>query len=122
MIFRILRATLRMTRLVILSAPEGSHSNMPQNYFVYIATNKINTVLYTGITNDLRIRMQQHQEKIIEGFTSQYNVNKLIFYEIFDNPDSAISAEKRIKGWTRDKKLALIKEVNPEFKDLLSEL
>ena len=74
------------------------------------------------MTNDLSLRMQQHKEKIIVGFSARYNVNKLAFYEIFNDPNSAISAEKQIKGWTREKKIMLIKESNPEFKDLSSEL
>lgn len=95
---------------------------MSKNYFVYIATNKINTVLYTGMTNDIYVRMRQHKEKTIPGFTALYNVNKLVFYEVFNDPNAAIAAEKQIKGWVRDKKLALIRELNPDFKDLFFEL
>ena len=92
-----------------------------RNYFVYIATNKLNTVLYTGITNDLERRIREHKEKVIPGFTSKYNVNKLVYYDVFPDPDSAISAEKKIKGWTRIKKINLIKAINPGFKDLMQE-
>ena len=63
--------------------------------------------------------MYQHKNKLVEGFTSRYNVNKLIFYEVFNNPSEAIAAEKKIKGWTREKKLELIKKSNPDFKDVL---
>jgi len=92
-----------------------------KEYFTYIATNKNNTVLYTGITNDLERRMFEHNNKLIPGFTSKYNVNKLIWYENFNSPEEAISAEKKIKGWTREKKLNLIKSINQNFNDLLIE-
>lgn len=87
-------------------------------YYVYIVTNPRNTVLYTGTTNNLIKRMYQHKNKLIVGFTARYNVNKLVFYEIFNTPIEAISAEKKIKGWLRKKKIELIKEKNPEWKDL----
>ncbi|OIP78027.1 MAG: hypothetical protein CO002_00365 [Candidatus Portnoybacteria bacterium CG_4_8_14_3_um_filter_44_10] len=92
---------------------------MQKQYFVYIATNKWNTVLYTGVTNNLHGRMYQHKNKLVEGFTKKYNINKLIYYESFNNVQEAILAEKRIKGWTRKKKTELIKSKNPEFGDLL---
>jgi len=92
-----------------------------KEYFTYIATNKLNAVLYTGITNDLERRMFEHKNKLIPGFTSKYNVNKLIWYENFNSPEEAISAEKKIKGWARAKKLNLVKLINPNFNDLLIE-
>ncbi len=91
---------------------------MNKRYFTYIATNFHNTVLYTGVTDNLERRMYEHRNKTTPGFTSKYNVNKLIWYEEFSEPVDAISAEKKIKGWTRKKKLYLIKSLNPEFKDL----
>ena len=91
---------------------------MIKNYWVYIATNKSNT-LYTGVTNDLQRRMHEHKNKLIGGFTKKYNINKLVYYQLFNNPKEAIGAEKKIKGWTRKKKIELIKSVNPTFKDLL---
>ncbi|KKQ60631.1 MAG: hypothetical protein US82_C0031G0012 [Parcubacteria group bacterium GW2011_GWC1_38_22] len=94
---------------------------MDKTYFVYIATNKRNTVLYTGVTSNLVGRIFQHENKVVESFTSKYNVDKLVFYETFSNPQDAIVAEKRIKGWTRQKKINLINIVNPEFNDLLVE-
>lgn len=90
-------------------------------YFVYIATNKINTVLYTGITNNLERRIYEHRNKLVKGFSSRYNVNKLVFYEIFSSPQEAIAAEKKIKGWKREKKINLIKNKNPDFKNLIVE-
>ncbi len=92
-------------------------TNMEKEYYVYIMTNKNNT-LYVGVTNDLRRRVYEHKNKLVEGFTEKYNIDKLIFYEIFNNPNEAIAAEKRIKGWTRAKKIALIKNKNPKFEEL----
>jgi putative endonuclease len=91
-----------------------------KEYFVYIATNKLNTVLYTGITNDLERRMFEHKDKLIPGFTSKYNVDKLVWCEGFNSPEEAIAFEKKVKGWTRIKKLNLIKSINPSFNDLLA--
>jgi len=75
--------------------------------------------LYTGVTNNLERRIFEHKNKLIKGFTSKYNVNKLIWYEEFNSPEEAIAAEKKIKGWTRQKKIDLIKSMNPEFRDLM---
>ena len=91
---------------------------MKGNFYVYILTNKHDTVLYTGMTNDLQRRMHEHKNKLINGFTKKYNVQKLVFYETFDDPEDVIVAEKRIKGWTRAKKIALIKKNNLKFEDL----
>lgn len=90
-----------------------------RQYYVYIATNFKDSVLYTGVTNDLNRRMYEHKNGSVEGFTKKYKINKLVFYEIFNNPEDAIRAEKKIKGWIRKKKEDLIKSKNPEFKDLL---
>ena len=81
-------------------------------------TNKVNNVLYTGVTNNLQRRVYEHKNKLIPGFTAKYNVNKLIFYDVFGRPEEAISAEKKIKGWTRQKKLNLIKSKNLYFEEL----
>ena len=86
-------------------------------YFVYILTNKSNT-LYVGVTNYLERRIHEHSFKTISSFTSKYNLNKLIYYQEFTDINEAIAAEKKIKGWTRKKKLELIKTINPEFKNL----
>lgn len=92
-----------------------------RTYYVYIATNILNTVLYTGITNDIARRMSEHRNKSVSGFTSKYNIYKLVYVDQFPAPMMAIAAEKKIKGWLRSKKVALIKSVNPEFRDLLAE-
>ncbi len=87
--------------------------------FVYILTNDWNTTLYIGVTADLYSRMHQHQRKANPGsFTSQYNLQKLVFYEEFDNAYDAIRREKQLKNWRRDWKLSLIKEQNPQLRDL----
>lgn len=86
--------------------------------FVYILTNKYNTVLYTGITNNLIRRVYEHRGKLIKGFTKLYNVNKLVYYEVFEDITEAISREKQIKGGSREKKIELIDGLNEEWKDL----
>ena len=77
-------------------------------------------MLYAGITNNLERRIYEHSNKLTKGFTVKYNVKKLVWYEQFQTAYDAISAEKKIKGWKRDKKVALIKSINPEFRDLLN--
>ena len=86
--------------------------------FVYILTNRYNKVLYTGITSNLTKRIYEHKNKLIDGFTEKYNTNKLVYFEIFDDMIEAISREKQIKGWLRSKKVALIENSNPGWKDL----
>ena len=88
-------------------------------YYVYILTNSSNKVLYVGVTNDLERRCYEHKQKLIEGFTQKYNVDKLIYYEKFDSIELAIFREKQIKGYSRSKKDALINEINPEWDELL---
>lgn len=95
---------------------------MGKHYFVYLLTNQRYTVLYIGITNDLLERIQQHKKKSNRGFTKKYNVDKLVYYEIFNDPLSAISREKEIKGWTRKKKVNLINKTNPGWRDLFISL
>jgi len=85
-------------------------------------TNKINTVLYTGVTSDLKKRIWEHKEKVIDGFTKNYNINKLIFFEIYNDPENAILREKQIKAGPRNKKVKLIIGINPEWKDLYDKL
>ena len=89
---------------------------------VYIMTNKYNKVLYTGVTSDLFKRVHEHKEKIVAGFTSRYNVTKLVYYEEFTTMPEAIAREKQIKGGSRQKKIDLINGMNPDWKDLYEEL
>ena len=77
-------------------------------------TNKNNTVLYTGVTGDLKKRVYQHKNKLTEGFTKKYNINKLVYYQAFGDPARAISREKQIKGGSRQKKVELISSMNKE--------
>jgi putative endonuclease len=93
-----------------------------EQYYVYIMTNKHRTVLYTGVTNDLGRRAYEHRTGRGGGFTSRYNVNRLVYYEVGHDARSAIAREKQIKGGSRQKKLDLINGMNPEWKDLYDEL
>lgn len=72
-----------------------------RDYYVYILTNKTNKVLYIGVTNDLLRRVNEHKQKIVRGFTSKYNVNKLVYYEYTDDIWSALEREKQLKNWKR---------------------
>ena len=92
------------------------------NFFIYILTNKNNTVLYTGVTNDLLERVHQHKGKLVKGFTARYNVDKLVYYERFSHIEEAIAREKQIKAGSRKKKLDLIDSLNPEWKDLYDQI
>jgi len=93
-----------------------------RSYYVYILTNRRNSVLYTGITNDLRVRVWQHKEKLIGGFSARYNVTKLVYYEVFEDPIAAITREKQIKGGSRTRKKALVSAMNPAWEDLFHQL
>lgn len=93
-----------------------------KQYYVYIMTNFKNTVLYTGVTNDLVRRAYEHKNKMVEGFTKKYNINKLVYYETTENIDSAILREKQIKTGSRQKKLDLINKFNSDWKDLYNQI
>lgn len=92
-----------------------------KQYFIYILTNFTNKVLYVGVTNDLIRRMVEHKHELIEGFTKQYHLQKLVYFESFTNIKDAIFAEKKIKGWLRIKKIKLIESLNPNWEDLSEE-
>ena len=85
--------------------------------YIYLA-NASHKVLYTGITNDLERRCYEHIHKLVKGFTQKYNVNKLIYFEIFEDIDLAILREKQIKGYSRSKKVALIDQLNKNWDEL----
>ncbi len=87
-------------------------------YWVYILTNKNNTTLYIGVTNDLYGRVIEHKEKLVKGFTYRYNVNKLVYYEEFTDINMAIAREKQLKAGSRNKKIELIEKENRVWKDL----
>lgn len=87
-------------------------------YYTYILSNKYNTVVYVGVTNDLTRRCHEHKIKLTEGFTKKYNVDKLVYYEVFDFIEMAINREKQIKGYSRAKKDLMIDMVNPGRNEL----
>ena len=95
---------------------------MQKQFFVYIMTNKHNTVLYIGVTNNLKRRAFEHREKLAAGFTRKYNVTKLVYYEMFESANSAISREKQIKGGSRQKKFDLVNSMNSHWHDLFGQL
>ena len=88
-----------------------------KSYFVYIMTNRSKT-LYTGVTNNLERRVFEHKNKLVAGFTSKYNITKLVYYEETSDVHSALAREKQIKGWLRAKKVDLIEDENPDWNDL----
>lgn len=91
------------------------------NYYVYLLTNWNNKVMYVGITNDLERRLHEHKKKAVRGFTSRYNVKKLVYFEHMTDVRDAIAREKEIKKWRREKKNRLVVSLNPAWKDLSSE-
>ena len=95
---------------------------MTKYYFVYIMTNKNNTVLYTGVTNNIIRRVHEHREGIVEGFTKKYNIKKLVYFESFDDVGLAIDREKQIKAGSRAKKEILINSINKDWKDLWDDI
>jgi putative endonuclease len=95
---------------------------MKKQFYVYILASKRNGTLYTGVTSDLIQRVWQHKHDMVEGFTKKYGVKKLVYYEVHDNAESAVTREKRIKKWRRKWKLRLIEEKNPQWTDLHDEI
>lgn len=94
---------------------------MKRYWYVYIVTNYKNTVFYIGITNNLERRIYEHKNGLFKNsFTKKYKLYKLVWFEEFPTPQQAIEAEKKLKGWTRKRKIALIKATNPNFRDLIS--
>ena len=89
-----------------------------RTYYVYLLTNWNNEVMYVGMTNDLERRISEHKAKAVKGFTEKYNVNKLVYFEQTSEVNGAISREKEVKRWRREKKDALVKQVNPDWRDL----
>ncbi|MDK1021978.1 MAG: GIY-YIG nuclease family protein [Candidatus Hydrogenedentes bacterium] len=92
-----------------------------KEFVVYIMTNKSGT-LYTGVTSDVHRRVEQHKAKETKGFTQKYNIDQLVYCEVHQSVHDAIRREKQIKGWRRTKKIALIEESNPKWRDLSDEL
>ena len=95
---------------------------MNRLYYVYIMTNNSDIVLYTGVTNDLKRRAYEHQQKLIRGFTQKYNVTKLVYFEVCNDVEAAILREKQIKAGSRRRKVGLINAINKEWRDLQEDL
>ena len=91
-------------------------------YYVYILTNKTDSVMYTGVTNDLRRRLYEHKSELVDGFTKRYNLHKLVYFEEYSTATDAISREKQIKRWVRAKKNQLVESINPTYRDLGDDL
>ncbi len=108
--------------LSLLSYVQYCHSDVGgisrlKNYWVYIMASKTGT-LYVGVTNDLSRRVHEHKSALTPGFTSKYQVNRLIYFYEFGDVEQAIAMEKMVKGWRREKKIDLIRTINPEMQDL----
>ena len=97
---------------------ETTYNDHMKKGYVYILSNKTGNVLYVGVTSDLLRRVYEHRNHLVEGFTDKYNVTKLLYYEGFTLIEDAIKREKQLKGWRREKKVDLIKSMNPDFADL----
>ena len=87
------------------------------DYYVYILASK-SRALYIGVTNNLERRLFEHRQKLIPGFTSKYNISRLVYFELFGEVRDAIAREKQLKGWRREKKIALIESLNPSWQEL----
>ncbi len=95
---------------------------MDKQYTVYLMTNRTDRVIYTGVTSNLAKRVYEHKNKLVPGFTSKYQIDKLVYYELFNDINEAIAREKQIKGGSRAKKLELIDGFNPGWQDLYDEV
>jgi len=95
---------------------------MARQFYVYILASRKHGTIYIGVTNDLIRRVYEHKEKLIPGFTKDYSVDKLVYYEVYHDPESAITREKRLKRWKRDWKIELIEGSNPNWDDLYAGL
>jgi putative endonuclease len=89
-----------------------------KNYYVYLLTNWNHRVMYVGVTNDLKRRLYEHKNKLVEGFSEKYNLNKLVYFEETQDVHTAITREKEIKKWRREKKNQLVNQINQEWQDL----
>jgi putative endonuclease len=116
-------AFLSTVAAVIWKTPQTSLCSIPWNerwYYTCTVASRTH-VLYIGVTGNIERRLSQHKEKAFEGFTADYNCNSLVYYELYKSPSRAIAREKQLKVWSRSKKLALIKNMNPAWVDLSGE-
>lgn len=93
-----------------------------KQYYVYILSNYTRTTLYCGVTNDLKRRVWEHRNNLVKGFSQKYQIHDLVYYEIFDDPESAIETEKQIKNYSRLKKEKMILNFNPNVVDLYEQI
>lgn len=93
---------------------------MIRDFYVYVMSNRTH-VLYIGVTNDLQRRVLEHQTRAVPGFTSRYHLNRLVYFEHYDDAVTAIAREKQLKGWRRNRKIALVESLNPKWSDLSRE-
>ncbi|OGH83016.1 MAG: excinuclease ABC subunit C [Candidatus Magasanikbacteria bacterium RIFOXYB2_FULL_40_13] len=93
-----------------------------KNYYIYILSNQRHTVLYIGITNDLKRRIEEHKQKLGSKFTKKYNIDKLLYYEIYTDPENAIKREKQLKNYSRKRKDEIINQFNPKYFDLYNQI
>jgi putative endonuclease len=107
-----------MRKRAVIPSAARDLAHAVKDFFVYLITNRSRVVLYTGVTNGLLRRVREHRDHAVEGFTSTYRVDRLVYYEQFPDPQSAILREKEIKGWRREKKNALVQTMNPKWQDL----
>ena len=113
---------MTLSLLSSLGLTQGSSKLARMAYFVYILASKKNGTLYIGVTNDLVRRVHEHKTHAVAGFTSQYDVDQLVWFDQTDSIETAIRTEKRLKGWKRDWKIALIEKTNPDWTDLYAGL
>ncbi len=104
----------------VIPAEAGIHFTM-KTYFIYILASKRNGTLYIGVTNDLKRRLHEHKQGLVAGFTKEYSVNRLVWYDQTNAVEEAIVREKQLKKWNRQWKIRLIEELNPSWKDLAAE-
>lgn len=93
-----------------------------KKYYVYILTNKLNTTLYIGVTNNLKRRIYEHKNKLVAGFTQKYNLTQLIYFEEYNDIEQALNREKQLKKWRRSKKEKLINKMNPKWRNLSEDI
>ena len=102
--------------------PDGTEAQMIRQYYVYILCNAKASVNYTGVTSDLARRTYEHKNKLVKGFAEKYNADRLVYFETYDEIYTALTREKEIKSWRREKKMNLIRSSNPGFKDLYNDI
>lgn len=115
-----------------LRVPEGPKQSAPRTggrgrapgrqYCVYILTNSTNVALYIGVTVDLKRRVFEHKQKLVRGFAEKYGIDRLVYYEVYNDPESAILREKRLKGSSRTRKNRIVESLNPQWRDLYDEI